>query len=214
MLAPRSPRYYAPPGVDLPAHARITAGHPLRRGVGPDVAGGGPGGGRVTGPYAPGEPDWIKTPAGWWVHACAVPAAQGGKPVLPPDLLRDSALPGVAVGLWLVPQLLNPDGTWSGARFLRFADDGSLAWSPREMAEHRDVANRLRGVLRLRADPAWRERSADLLPELTDLAVRLLAINHHISAHELVAWNWMMEGDVIPFVMGGLGVDLAGGING
>ncbi len=149
------PHYYCPTGTEAPQHIRQASPIRIMSGFGPDAA-------KVGGTHYGGTPDWslpwVDSGDGWWYAVAGVH---------PSTMLRIDAIKGLAVGEWIVPTLMRADGTaalgyWSAHGFI----------VPQPYAA---VIERLRIVI---DDTTYRDQHAEL-------AVDILALNYHISIHEL-----------------------------
>jgi len=178
MLTPFKPRrfplYYCPPGVARPAHVFVAGGVRLFEGAGPD----GKGGTIYGGSYAPDQAsEFVQTPPGWWVRLAGI---------RPEHLLRTLPLPhaGTVAGAlpdheWLVPALLTPPGAVPEWLLVRGWTPDGPGWVP--FHHLADLVERLRA--------AGHGDLADA--DLERLAIDLLAVNYHVSEHELIIGQWL-----------------------
>lgn len=201
---PRFPLYYVPPGKQRPAHIVHQGGIRVVDGVGPEDAGPDERGGTVFGsawdPRA--LPLWRKTQDGWWL-------AMGT--ATPVQLARLAPLDGAIVPAhqpgqsWLVPRLLH----WRDGHGLVSAvpnEYRDYQWQPPLHLEPL--------MLRLRSVFYW-ERGGEV-PEVPDaetvqLAVDILALNYHVSLHELTLAGWITDRLVLDVLRTAVGLDYAGG---
>ena len=151
----QGPRYFCPAGVELPAHVNPIEPIRIIAGFGPDAA-------KAGGMHYGGTPDWesvwMDTGEGWWLSIAGVH---------PSSMMRVDAIRGFAVGEWVVPTLLRADGT---AAIGYWSARGFCVPSP-----YAAVIERLRIV---RDDTSYNDMHAAL-------AVDILALNYHVSIHEL-----------------------------
>jgi hypothetical protein len=110
---------------------------------------------------------------------------------IPDTLLRLDARTGPQVAdddrTWVVPRLLNPDGTLAVERSLHWRS-GAWTWDPPAGLERILLA--LRDWLRSPVE-AWASDAARL--EQARLAADCLALNYHLHLAELSALGWMGE---------------------
>jgi hypothetical protein len=123
-------------------------------------------------PYDPSEV-WTKTDAGWWVCLDGVE---------PRDMMRVNAMPGITVGQWVVPHLMRLDLT---PAIGHFGPSGLVV--PRNIAP---IIERLRAVSCTgRVEFAHAQLAADIL-----------ALNYHVSLHEIGLSEWMPMHRVWEFI--------------
>lgn len=188
------PPYYCPPGVDLPRHA---GWHGL---VGPAqvVPDYSPDG--LPGFYWGGAPYdaltkglWQLTRAGWYVLLMDREPAHLARYTL----IEGPTIEGVEPDQhWLVPQLLR----WHlKAGFVSAVPEvfKDYEWAP--PASFRPLMERLRACMLLGA--------TELVPMVSDeecvqLAIDLLAVNYHISKHELTLRGWLHTEMVLRIIAG------------
>ncbi len=179
------PCYYVPAGVTKPAHCPWLAPAQLDAAASPDGTDGFYWGGA---PYDPRERElWHKTLDGWWLNIA-------GRD--PGHLARLTLIPGpVLVGtnemhMWMVPQLLrwHPEAALVSAipEVLRVSKDGGYAWAPPEHLA--PIMDRLRAMLLLGVSDTIPIISDD---DARDLAISVLALNYHVSIHELAIAEWL-----------------------
>lgn len=176
-----SPRWYIPPGIPMPTHLP-----PLPRlHVLPEHGPGGCDDGERGGVVVSAD-GWVparagcfrKTRAGWWVDL-------GG--TAPQGLARLSVTAGTAIpmggGHLLVPHLLrvDPDAGLVYAGTTEFRD---YAWQPPQA-----IAELL---WKIKAVVQWQDGHDPLDDDaVTSLAVAVLAVNYHLSIHELAITGWL-----------------------
>lgn len=114
-------------------------------------------------PYDPAE-TWMQTEAGWWVCLDGVE---------PRALMRVNAMPGLTVGPWVVPHLMRLDLTPVIGHF----GPGGLV-VPRHIAP---IIERLRAV----------SCTGSVEFEHAQLAADILALNYHVSLHEIGIMEWL-----------------------
>lgn len=114
-------------------------------------------------PYAAAE-CWQQTDAGWWVCLDGVE---------PRDLMRVNAMPGLPVGPWIVPHLMRLDLTPVVGHF---GPSGLIV--PRHIVP---IIERLRSV----------ECTGQVEFAHAQLAADILALNYHVSMHEIGMKEWM-----------------------
>lgn len=119
-------------------------------------------------PYDPAE-GWRQTDAGWWMCLDGVE---------PRDLMRVNAMHGMQVGPWIVPHLMRLDGTAVSGHF---GPSGLIV--PRHIAP---IIERLRAV----------SCSGKVEWEHAQLAADILALNYHVSLHEIGPKEWLPVGQV------------------
>lgn len=150
------PIYYCPTGVQRPAHIRDTAPVNTSESGSPDGGSGLCYGGR----YEAG--DWQQTSAGWW-YCLRCPPDQLGR-----YTLRTDAIPGFPVAGWIVPRILDRNCCAAVGYY------GANGW---QIPEHlTNVVERMRSIL---------DYTGSVQDWHAGLAFDLLAINHHISMHEV-----------------------------
>lgn len=149
------PWYYCPDGIAPPPHIRRVSPIRIRQGFGPDAA-------KVGGIHYGGTPDWslpwIDSGDGWFYAVAGMH---------PTAMLRTEAIKGLAVGDWIVPTLMRHDGT-------------ALVgyWSTRGFTVPEPFAGVIDRLRIIRDDTTYRDQHAEL-------AVDILALNYHVSIHEL-----------------------------
>ncbi len=107
---------------------------------------------------------WARTDAGWWVCLDGVD---------PRDLMRVNAMPGITVGPWVVPHLMRLDLTPVVGHF----GPGGLV-VPRHVEP---IIERLRAV----------SCTGRVEFEHAQLAADIIALNYHVSLHEIGLAEWM-----------------------
>ena len=176
------PIYYIPPEVPPPLHIRRYAPIALLPGIGPEGAEPAELGGVMIGvPFSPGIGQMLRrTKAGWWI---AMGDAQ------PHDLARVRGIPGPIIEgkdpaqLWRVPTLLKIDPSLPGLTSSLPSVYRDYQWqSP---IEFQDIQDRL-GAYHNRDD-------RPSIEEEQQLAIDILAVNYHLSIHELAFSGWMDE---------------------
>jgi hypothetical protein len=196
------PSYYCPPGIERPKHCAFVAPARLVEGVGPDADGGGLYYGAA--PYDPLTKDqWFPTKqlddgtGGWWVYFL------GDDPSFLARLrLMDGpvVVNGGGICSWIVPQLLR----WHPASKLASAVPEvfrNYEWQPPEHLANLMV--KLKAMLlfgMVEGMPIIEDKEA------IALAVDILALNYHISLHELTLKGWLTE-DLVSKV-----IEAAGGV--
>ena len=179
------PLYYLPPGMPRPTHLVHAGGISLVENVGPaDALPHEVGGTIYGGPWAPESlPYWKKTKAGWWV------AWGDAKPhhlarLYPID---GPLIQGTGDHHWMVPKLLQfrPGFGLQSAVPAEFRD---YEWRPPVHIEPL--------IQRLRRFALWTP-DGDLPPTPDDqtlqLAIDILALNYHLSIHELSVTGWLTD---------------------
>jgi len=180
----RFPQYHVPHGVAVPAHIFDRVGSPLLPDGGPLQAGGT----MHHGPYRPDSAaEYAHTPEGWLVRL---------GDATPDHLLRTHALPGVVIAgalpghKWLVPVLLTLQQSVPDWLVVLSYANGAADWAP--MVGLTDLVERVRAARLGQLNES----------ELRALAIDLLARNHHVSEHELIAGGWMLKPMVLDVVLG------------
>jgi hypothetical protein len=115
-------------------------------------------------PYDPMTDMWTQTDAGWYVCLDGVE---------PRDLMRVNSMPGITVGQWVVPHLMRLDLTPVVGHF----GPGGLI-VPRHIAP---IIERLRAV----------ECTGAVEFAHAQLAADILALNYHVSMHEIGLAEWL-----------------------
>jgi hypothetical protein len=183
-----APRWYCPPGVDLPAHARRLHPVGLLPGRGPDQAGGTCWGGA----YVPDEPGWIKAPAGWWYHpgdAQPEHLIRGGmNPVLLHWKVITGAIPDQS---WMVPVLLRPLAGSVPPIYVPAVDQvrqgGRWTIAP-------EIAGLCDRALITLHDICLAGETAELAEDrLLDYVGDILGLAYHVSRFELEAHGWLSK---------------------
>lgn len=189
-------RYYCPPGIARPEHRDdLVGGAGLVLGAGPDVEGGGPGGGTVYGGvYEAREPGWVLTAAGWWVHLGDVVPQHLARLDVHPRITRWTIVDGAhAQHRWRVPVLLTPNEKDPGAVDASYGSALERVLAASGWADPADLAAL---QARLLDQVYGLARGADLRAELdniTDLVVKLFELGHRVTRHELVVGGWLTE---------------------
>ncbi len=179
------PTYYLPAGITKPAHVPWLAPSQIDAAYSPDGTDGFYWGGA---PYDQRSKEyWRKTSDGWWLNI-------DGRD--PGHLARLTLIQGpVIVGnnelhMWMVPQLLrwHPEAALVSAipEVLRVTKDGGYAWAPPEHLA--PLMEKLRAMVLLGATDSVPIVSDD---EARDLAISILALNYHVSIHELALAEWL-----------------------
>lgn len=207
-------RYYCPPGVPKPAHRDDLppGGAELLPGKGPDVAAGdgGAGGGTVYGgSYSQGEPGWVKTAAGWWVHLGTTLPQQLMRAAPNPRVVRWVIVPGAQPEhRWRVPVLLSQQGGEDGTAPLyvsaleREWRGDAAGWQvPTELVAMQEQLNEVAHDMATGVDLAsqWQE--------ITDLTLSLLAAGHTATRHEIAAGHWLSELFMLRVLAGACGIE-------
>lgn len=107
---------------------------------------------------------WSLTDAGWWVCLDGVE---------PRDLMRVNSMPGLTVGPWVVPHLMRLDLTPVVGHF----GPGGLV-VPRHIAP---IIERLRNV----------SCTGQVEFEHAQLAADIIALNYHVTLHEIGMAEWL-----------------------
>lgn len=193
----RFPLYYLPPGMARPAHLVHAGGITVAQRVGPmDAHEAERGGAIFGGPWDDQTlPLWKKTKAGWWI-------AVGGAE--PHHLARLEPLPGRLVQgqaghLWLVPRLLRvvPDFGLEAAVPKEFRDYGWHA--PAHLVP---LMERLRDLF------LWTPEAGTTTPDdaTVQLVADILALNYHVSLHELAVTGWLTQDLVLQVLSAAAGL--------
>ncbi len=199
---PRFPLYYCPPGVARPEHILHRGGIGVMAGIGPEDATPEERGGTVYGAaWDPRTlPLWRKSTAGWWV-------AMGT--ATPLHFARLAPIDGA-----LVPA--HEEGqSWLVPRLLRWRDGHGLVCAvPHEFRDYQWQAPAYLEplMLRLRSVFLWTPDGEVPLvpdPEVVQIAVDVLALNYHVSLHELTLAGWLTDRLVLDVLHSA--VDLTGG---
>lgn len=189
----RWPVYYLPPGMPRPDHVVHLGGSNLRADIGPaDATPHERGGTLWGGAWDPRLGTLLKkTAAGWWV---ALGSAQ------PHHLARLEPVDGLDIDgvnghRWMVPTLLKARESfgWVSALPREFRD---YQW--RDPERFLGIQDRLRHLI------TWEARGqVPDVPdaETTQMAADILAVNYHISLHELSLGGWLDEALVIRILM-------------
>lgn len=177
-MIPPAPVYYCPPGVPRPEHIRAIAPvNTVDYGGGPDGLGG-----MTYGGAASTELTWEKAGAWYFAQRCA--------PVdLPRATMRTNAIDGSVIAGWLVPAILGAEGV---SIVGYFGPDGFV------------IPERYRGIVEeLRALVDYRGVITD---QMADLATRIIALNHHVSAHEIGATQTLTRPVVAAVIFAACGI--------
>lgn len=207
------PRYYCPVGIHPPGHMpRSTPRLGLLQGKGPDVGEQGPGGGAIYGgPYVEDEPGWIKTDAGWWLHAGDCLPQDLVRMDPPPRVLRWTAIAGANLGdFWRVPVLIEPDPeSIADGKPQMYRTALDRVWNGSSFSAPRDLIGLCERLLRLslrindaESARAGTGRAALSTIEAVELATEILAQGHAVSRHELVARGWLGEAVILRAILG------------
>lgn len=179
------PCYYIPVGIAKPKHCPWLAPAQLIPDASPDGSDGFYWGGA---PYDPRSKEyWRKTAEGWYL------LIEGRDPG---HLARTAVITGPVVTginelqLWMVPQLLrwHPEAALISAipEVLRVNEHGTYEWAP--PAHLIGIMDRLRAMMLLGVSESVRVINDE---EARDLAIDILALNYHVSIHELAIAEWM-----------------------
>ena len=198
MTVHRFPLYYLPPDTPRPIHLVHLGGIRVADGIGPLDAHECERGGTIYGgPWDDQTlPLWKKTKAGWWM---ALGAAEPHH-LARLDPLHGRLVPGKAAHLWLVPRLLQvvPDFGLEVAVAKEYRDYG---WHP--PASLRPLLQRLRDLF------TWTPEAAEPgVPddETVQLVADILALNYHLSVHELAVTGWLDQALVLNVLNAAAGI--------
>lgn len=186
------PRWYVPEGIARPAHVRLPLGARCAPGVGPDVAGGGAGGGQmIGGTFLPGESGWHKAADGWWVNIGDANPQALVRLDRHPRVLRWEAVPGIrADHWWMVPVLLTPELDQEG-RSVIYVTALDQSWRGDRWADPHDLVELQRRLLNACLAMAPEKLSEQALNELAHLVTDLLKMHHDVTADEMIAGGWL-----------------------
>lgn len=173
-----APSYFCQEGIPRPHHIKHTVPLPLLPGKGPE----GLSGVMYGRPYDPSDV-YAQTGAGWWMCLDGVLAR---------DLVRTNCLPGKIVGNWLVPQLLDLDGTTATCGY----------WGPSGYIVP-DVYAPIVDALRSLIDEA---PGLTCTAQQASLAADILALNYHVSLFELGYWASLTPTAVWAILQAAVGV--------
>lgn len=191
------PRYYVPKGIQAPTHISFPGPMELYDGHGPDVPGGGCGGGRLYGvqDFIDGEPGWTKTDEGWWMNL-------GG--CLPQHLIRLDTHPRIVrwktiIGAdehhwWRVPVLLQPDTEGLGREPEMYVSALDSSWKiGRGWSDPDDLAAIQRTLLDIALCIGESQSFDAAEEELVAVVSDVLALGHHVSMVELSEASWLTK---------------------
>jgi hypothetical protein len=194
------PLYYLPPDVPRPGHVVHQGVISVLRHVGPEDAAEHERGGVILGgPWddrAAGL--WRRTQAGWWV-------AMGG--AAPEHLARLAPMDGPIVNGHLAGH------RWMVPRLMRWRDGhGLVSAVPNEFRDYAWQAPAALEPLMLRLRTLFYWQRGGEIPEVpdgetVDIAVDLLALNYHVSIHELTIAGWLSDRFVLDILRAAVGLD-------
>lgn len=189
----RMPRYYAPKGLALPDHIAAVGSLVCLDGVGPDVSGGGVGGGRIAGGlYERSEAGWHATPAGWWVNLDGVVPQVLVRLQSDCRIVRWENVQGSEVDqAWRVPVLLMPEGRDANGDALAFVSALNDSWNGANWEIDPGMVDIQRRLLAVAHGIALAGTLEDDNRAIVELVVAILAIGHHVSMAEIVAARWL-----------------------
>lgn len=201
--AVRFPLYYLPPGMKRPVHIVHQGGGGVGASIGPDGASDDERGGTIYGSAWDDRtmPMWKRTQAGWWVAMGDATPMQLARLVPMEGDLVPGSKPGHS---WLVPRLLRwRDGY--GLVSAVPAEFRDYQWQPPPHLEPLMV--KLKCMFYWQKDSEVPEVPDD---EAVDLAVQILALNYHITIHELTVEGWLSDVLVLAVLRTAAGLDYAG----